>query len=264
MMQKPRVLWLAALLAIAAPAAAHADAIMKMSADSTTFKTFLSPDKLREEIGQDQVIIFRGDQQVLYHISRGTKTYSEMTRDDIVAAKSKLEQMKTQMDLMMKNMPPEKREMMEKMMKEKLPMAASDIKRTVKPTGEKKTIDGYPCAEYLVTTDGGPSSDVWATDITSLGIDPKDLAVLKGFGDFVSGLLPAEYLQDLTKDFENPGPEDVPGFPVLTTVKDASGKEVSHIALGKVVVAAVPAEMFELPEGFQKVASPFGASPSQK
>jgi len=263
-MRKRALAFLAlAALAMLAPAAARADLTMVMKADSISMTSYLTADKLREEIGATQVFIYRGDKQLMWMLNPALSTYSEMTSEDLAATREKLDGMQAQMKEAMKNMPPEQRAMMEKMMKDRMPKAAVEVQRTVKATGETKAVNGYPCAEYIVTTDKG-SSDVWATDPTKLGIDPKDLGVLKGFGEFMSAMSPGAGMRDLTKDFEHPKPDEVPGFPVLMISKDSEGNPIGRFELVKVEKGSLAADKFNLPAGFKKESSPFQMSPYQK
>lgn len=83
----------------------------------------------------------------------------------------------------MKNMPPEKRKAMEKMLGSRVPQGGSnpeacpERKIDVKKTGLQDTIAGYPAVNYEVSVDGKTQTELWITkDITAWKeLDPQKL-----------------------------------------------------------------------------------------
>jgi hypothetical protein len=273
----------AAALAVIAVSAARADLTIQMKADTLSLTTSLTSDKLRLDMGTQESMIYRGDQQLMWMITPATGSYIEMTQEDLQSAgdqaanmQSQLKQMmknmtpdqKKQMEEAMKNMPPEQRKAMEKMLQEpaEKPAVPEKVQRTVKPTGEKKTINGFECAEYTVTSSDGMNADVWTANLKTIGIDPKELAALKGFGDFLSTAMPRGGSLDnsmLFRDYEHPGPDDVPGIPILSIVKQEGGKE-GRFEIVRIDKGTVAADRFNPPEGLKKAESPFGKAPFSK
>jgi hypothetical protein len=87
------------------------------------------------------------------------------------------------MDEAMKDMPPDKRQMVEKMMRSRMaqagakPEACPEPRIEMRKTGQQATIAGYPSLGYEVLADGKKESEVWiAKDITAWKeLDPKKL-----------------------------------------------------------------------------------------
>jgi hypothetical protein len=150
----------------------------------------------------------------------------------------------------MKNLPPEQKAMMEKMMSGKMAHAAT--KRTVTPMHQDKTINGFPCSGYRVTG-SGPEMEIWATDAKNMKLDPKDLNTLKELAEFLTSSFPGmDRMADLVKDFDKPRPDQVPGMPILSIGKGSDGKETFRSEVVKIDRSSVPASTFELPQGFTK------------
>lgn len=245
-------------LALLAPAA-RADLTMEMKQTMGKEKEAVETVRVTEhKIGIDtggQNMVFRGDKKVLWIIDTAKRTYTEM---DEAAAKAMGEQMNSamaQMQEAMKNMPAEQRAQMEKMMAGRM-KAAAPPKQTVKPMGQKKTINGFACAGYTVSSEAG-EAEVWAADPKVLKLDAADMTAFKEFAEFMKSSFPGmERIADLAKDFDNPRADQVPGFPVLSIHKDKSGKEDFRSELVKLAKGSVEASAFELPAGFTKTDMP--------
>ncbi len=237
-------------------ATAQADVTIEMKHNKDPQVIRVAPHAFQTAM-KDGTMIFRGDKKLLWMVNTGDKKYTEMTEEDAKAMGAKLGDAMAQMQEAMKNAPPAQRAMMEKMMKGQM-AGMSPKERTVKPTGESKTINGFDCKGYIVSISDGQATEVWAADPKSLKIDSADLSVLKEFGEFMKAMLPGmDQFTDLIKDYENPGKDQVPGFPVLTIQKDGSGKELWRSELVKVDKGAIPAETFEVPAGFKKEKAKF-------
>jgi hypothetical protein len=157
-----------------------------------------------------------------------------------------------QMEEALKSAPPDQRAMIEKMLKGQM-SAMTPKERTVKPLGEAKTVGGFQCSGYTISTGDGETTEVWAADPKSIKIDPKDLAVLKELGSFMKAMLPGtDQFADLIKDYENPGEGQVPGLPVLSIHRDKAGKEGWRSELVRVESGPIPADRFDVPAGFKK------------
>jgi len=87
------------------------------------------------------------------------------------------------MDEAMKDMPPDKRQMVEKMMRSRMaqsgakPEPCPESRVEMRKTGQQATIAGYTAFSYEVLADGKKESEVWiAKDITAWKeLDPKKL-----------------------------------------------------------------------------------------
>ncbi len=243
---------LAVFLALGAATSARADVTMQIKQNGTLQQLCLKPDRFAASTPEGAVI-FRGDKKILWNVNTLDKTCAEMTEADAKAAGEKVGAAMSQMQESMKNLPPEQRAMMEKMMAGRMPQAAPEP-QTVKATGERKVVNNFACAGYLVTRGDGTTAEVWAADPADVHLDPADLAVFAQFAEFMKALVGGmnlDSMREMVKDYAHPAPGDVPGFAVLTILKDRAGKETGRIELVKVDREPVPAATFEVPAGFK-------------
>jgi len=141
-------------------------------------KNFTMPKKLRHEGGDGQVLIVRIDKEVLYMITPGEKTYSEIPFTELEAfmkgAGAKVNAQAAELEEKMKDMPEEQRQMIEKMMGGRMP-GKKDGKVDVQGPGEKKKISGFTCAKYVASLGGKELLTAWVTkDVKGFDAMKKD------------------------------------------------------------------------------------------
>jgi hypothetical protein len=233
------------VLALAATAGvARSDTTIVTKTNDATQTIQFSAHKLH--IGAPEGgVIFRGDLKLLWMIDPEKKSYAEMTDADMKELAATVKHAMAQM----KNLPPAVAEKI----KGSLP-GAELPKRTVKPMGVNKEINGFPCSGYTVSTEGkSVVSEVWATEPSALKIAAADMVVFKELADFMVATVPGlDAMTDWAKDLEHPMEGQVPGIPVLTIVKDEAGTETPRTELVSAEHVAIAPSVFEAPAGYEK------------
>jgi hypothetical protein len=198
----------------------------------------------------EDAVVIDGDAKKMLMIYPASKSYREMTSADFQNMKQQLAQARTQMAAQLKNMPPEQRKMMEKMM----PGGATDAPALkYESLGKKKKIAGFACEMYRVSIAGRVTSEScmapWSGGlITRAETDQfmklsEDLKQIFDMGMAVPSL-----------DFSK-----IPGMPIEETHFGADGKTVEWTnTLKSITRGAVPATLFQVPAGFSKQAMPTG------
>jgi hypothetical protein len=161
-----------------------------------------------------------------------TQTFAEM--------RQQAEAMKAAMQKRMESMPPQAREMMDKMgMGPEAPVS-------VKSTGKSEKIAGYEAKEY--TIEGGPmTASVWATDALT---SPGGAKAQEAMGKMMAGVPGSKFAQAFGQ---------VKGVPLRTTIRSAAGGAHGFGSTTEVVEVSektAPAGVMEVPAGFKKVAAP--------
>ena len=198
---------------------------------------WITQDKIRSDDSKQSVIL-RLDQNKMYMLNHEEKTYAELPLDFGEVLDS---QMKEAMEG--EDMDAEQKESMMKMMQ-----GMSEMKVTIKPTGETKKIGDWNCQKYIQTMETmmGPStSEIWATEDLKMDHDlySKFMATMSGQGMF------GNIMTDMIKEMKK-----IKGVPVLTVssvnMMGASIKSTQELIEFKEGTA--PAGIFDLPKGYKK------------
>lgn len=254
----------AGLLAVSASAADGVLLVQKVTINGgapQTHQIQIEAHRMRVETagsaGASQVFVFDGTREVMLMIDDAKKTYSEITKADVDALSGQMAGAMSQMQEMIKNMPPEQRAKMEAAMKGRgLPGAApatAASKVQYKKTGTD-TVGKWTCDKYEGYTDGKKTQDLCTVDPKALGFNVTDFAVTKDLQAFFQKLMPAN-----ASEVFHIGTMEEQGFsgvPVRSTMTTASGSVTSEIT--DVHHQAFTDATFQAPAGYQKQASPFG------
>ena len=203
-------------------------------------------------------VIYRGDRQEILLINDGDHTWRAMDKATMINLGQQInpamEQMQKQMEQALKNMPPERRAMMEKMFARQgvgPGMMAGKIDMQVKKTGETQTINGYPCVKYETWQNDRKVAEHWVTDWKRIPGTQEAQAVFQdmaafsrdvGKGAFKGSGGPTSFLESMGK---------IEGYPVLTRIF-SDGRIVTESRLTAVKEKQVSVEEFEPPKDYVK------------
>jgi len=217
-------------------------------------KIFIDKDRLRVEtlgLHENMVIIFRNDKNLFWMVDMDKEEYRELTKEDLKKMKAKIDESMKMMQEQMKNLPPEQRKMMEKMMP-----ANMSTQKPEKPVFTKKAsgvkIKQWNCSHFEGMVDGVKKQEVWTVDWSQIGIDAKEMKALSGMGEFFESISPemADLFSFGDKDAEKKG--GFSGMPVKTIDYD-EGKKTSVFELNKIENKSFESTVFNIPAGFEKV-----------
>jgi len=213
----------------------------------------LEKDKLRIDMHdeKDMTLIYRQDKDVFWNIDRMAKTYTEMTSEDLQEIGEAMDEARKKMAEKMRDLPPEQKAMMEKMMGNLLPGASKPKVTFQKEKGSGK-VSQWSCENWGSYIDGVKKADHCVAGFKSVGVAEEDFAVFKDMAKFLGKLGPA--YQGMLEQGMSLG--DMGGVPVLTTTFDDEGKAESRITLLSVKRQDVGTEKFDLPSGYKKNATP--------
>ena len=146
--------------------------------EKTKQKVFYKPGMIKViDLGEDGVTIIRMDKELVWDIDMEDSMYTEMTFAEMEKmseeGKQQMARARAEMEEQMKDMSPEERAMMEKMMGSKMSkMLGGDDdagELSLKRTGKKEKISGHECQQVVVTIDDDPFVEMWVTDKYELG-----------------------------------------------------------------------------------------------
>lgn len=202
--------------------------------------------------GERQTIIFDGTKQVMWIVNHDKKTYSELTKADVDRIGGQVAGAMAQMQEQLKNMPPEQRAMVEKMMQGRgmAGMGAPPTRKTTyRPAGTDK-VGKWACSKYDGYQDGQKTSEVCAVAPEALGFAVADFEISRQLGDFLGKLMPQT--SDQVFRVGSAAEQGFSGVPVRRVF--SVGQAQTTVELTDVTRQSFPASTFEVPAGFQKEA----------
>ena len=228
------------------------------SQQSATTKLRVESDRIRIEMdgdGRSDVMIFRGDRQVMWMIDHKAKVYREMTKADIGRLGNRASEIRAMMQEQLKNMPPERRQMGEKMMKSKMSGmggAPQPAKTEYTKVASGQEVNQWTCDKYEGIREGQKRREVWTAAPGQLGLDMSDFKVMQQMGEFFKGF----------SQFGNEAPfrvgseaaqqeKDYTGVPVRQIFYQG-GRPISKTEIKEVRREDFDASLFEIPEGYKK------------
>ena len=204
-------------------------------------------------------MIFRGDRREMVYVDHEHKTYTVIDETAIGQVAGHLSQAERMMQEALKNVPADKRAMVEQMMKQKLPQAQAAPERPkseLKKTSERADKNGYPCVKYEVLRDGRKIRELWVTDWSNVEGGSEVVGAFEDMADFFSDLM------DSMPNFGDKGPggdpafehmREIGGFPVVTReFDDYDGSLEGESTLRSARRQTLDPDAFEPPAGYKR------------
>jgi hypothetical protein len=208
--------------------------------------------------GVASVVIFDGTRETFFMIDERSKSYREMTKEDLEGMMSQVSGMMAQMREQLANMPPGQRQALEKMMAGHMAGAASPAQQTTvyKKARSGEKVGQWTCDLYEGRREGEKRWDVCTVSPDALGLTAADFAVLQDLASFFRSM--AAQLGDMFAvgtQAADQQPDLFAGVPVLR-VAYRDGKPGDRYVLSEVRRGALDAALFQVPAGYKKEAMP--------
>lgn len=234
-----------------------------VSSDSGTVQAFVEGKNLKMLISSgdnldSNEMIFRGESREMVVVDHDDRSYMVIDEAMISSIGEQLSGVEAQMLEALKNVPPEQRAMMEKMMKGRMPpQAASPVRARVElqRTGESGDKNGYPCVKYEATLNGRTVREMWVTPWDNVEGGDEAAEAFEEMAEFF-----AEMRDSMPKfggdEDENDNPfesmKEMNGFPVLSYEIAADGSISSESALNSSTRRTLDPDEFEPPSGYKR------------
>lgn len=202
-------------------------------------------------------VIYRGDQREMIAVDHQDQSYTVIDQAAIQQIAGQVKSAMGQMQEMLKDVPEDKRRMIEEMMKQRgqQPPSAERRATELRKTGEYGDLNGYPCVKYEVLRDGRKVRELWVTDWSHVEGGREVVGTFEDMADFFKELM------DSIPDFGQGGPAGDPafehlrelgGFPVVTREFDDDGSLESESTLRSTRRRTIDPEEFEPPAGYKR------------
>ena len=181
-------------------------------------------------------LIYKGDVDELTAIDHQSKQYyviDQETMDQMIGQVSGAMQ---QMEAALAELPPEQREMAERMMKQRMPQMQPQVQaQTLQKTGETETVNGYECEMYDVMENTRKTRDMCVAPWGSIEGGVEFAEVMVEMADFFEAMRKgfskggADLMGSRSEVFSHM--RDIKGFPVRSRGYNTAGKLVNESVL---------------------------------
>ena len=156
----------------------------------TTDTIMLDANRMRLETDNGTVVMFLtdGGRNRMVMLNKEKKTYQEIDEQTMKQMAEQMSGMTAQMEAAMKNMPPEQRAMMEKMMKGKMPQAGAAPVKTVYTAKGSGSVNGFGCTKYEGMRGAEKIADLCAGVPAQLKLSASDMQIFEKMREFSSSL----------------------------------------------------------------------------
>jgi hypothetical protein len=213
----------------------------------------IAKDRMRAEVsgpaGATQVVIFDATKQVIDIVNVERKTYTEMTKADLDNMAAQAQQMMSQVQATMANLPPAQRAQIEAMMAARgMGAGASAVPAKIeyRKTGTDH-VAKWNCDKYDVYRGPQKTSEVCTVSPAVLGLAAGDIDVMRQLGQFFKQIAAqASTMFDLGQA-NDPGFIGVPVRSVMTVAGQPITTELTDVSH-----QTFADSLFVVPDGFQK------------
>lgn len=250
-----------ALFTQAAPAGTMLETVnrdLSSRGGTTTIHTWAQNGMMRVETQADQMarrsaMIFKDD--TIYAINHQDKSYYAMDRESMKRVSEQLNPALQMLQERMKDMTPEQRAQMEKMMGGRLPpgMGEAEKKTEIKRTTRTDEVSGYGCTYVQVLEDGVLTDEMCVAPGKSIKGSDELMSTATRMAELMREMMStmnAPWLKQMAErqlqNFAALG-----GIPVLSRHFEA-GSPQSETTLTSIRVEALAASMFEVPAGYTR------------
>lgn len=199
-----------------------------------------------------QAIYYDHAKRTAYIVDSQKGTSFEMNEESAKRMGAQLGEAQRMMEQKMKELPPDKRAMVEQMMKEQggAPPAGGRKPLKFAASGSGK-VGAWPCNRYAATGDGR-TVEVCSTEAAAIGIPAEDVAVFEGFLDLSEKMAG----EAAASGGLGAGPER--GFPGLPLERSESrgGKVTDRFVIETIKQEAMTPTAMQVPAGLKAVTPP--------
>jgi hypothetical protein len=147
--------------------------------------------RLDSDDGKSVMFLTDGGRNRMVMLDKNKNQYQEIDEQTMKEMAQQMSGVMAQMEAQMKNMPPEQRAMMEKMMKGKMPQAAASAPKTVYTAKGSGSVNGFSCTKYEGVRGSEKEAEVCAALGAQLKLTPSDLQIFEKMKQFSASLTSA-------------------------------------------------------------------------
>lgn len=254
----PVLRMMTAAVLLSATATAFADTTLTTSNEfgetGSTDTVHIADGMVRVDNNQGGYMLFDSDARTMTMVEPENQSYMVMTEESLRSMGNAVQQAMQQLESQMANMPPEQRERMRSMMKERMGGMMDAGGQAARPeivnTGETRNVAGYECRVVRIMVDGASTGSACMTDFDTLGIPDEDQATIEAMMEF-SLALTEQFGEMMPAHMKAMAAE---GYPVEFE-SQAGGTRIKG-SLKAVETEPLAGELFSVPDNYRQRSLP--------
>ena len=227
------------------------------SSDKGMNRMMVSGDQVRME-SRGRVMLFDASAREMTVLMPSERKYQVMTEQDVRKLGQQMEQMRSQMEQQLQNVPEEQRAQMRKQMQSMMPGMGEQPEIRVEATGGSATVAGASCRQARVLRDGQPAHEVCVAEPGALGIPAEDFDTIMsmfGFFEDIAGAMGGGNADIGAREMRQMMNE-LGGMPARAkAVQGGSAWKISSVE-----TRSIDAGQFQVPSGYEEARSFGGMS----
>lgn len=207
---------------------------------TTTREILIDADRLRMGDGTNTVLFLTKGGSRLVIIDKARNQYRELDQATVEQMTQTMQGAMAQMQAQMKNMTPEQRAAMERIMGAVVNPPGTPVVTTTYTAKGSNTVNGFRCTNYEGLRAGAKTSEICAAAPADLKLSAADFQVFQKLQEFAASLLSAVENSPMASlvPIDTIAPKGVNGYPVQMTTF-ANGKATARQSLKSVADATV-------------------------
>lgn len=229
--------------------------------EQTILRASVQNMDLRMQVDSSSDMIFRGSKGEMLMIDHSEKSYVVIDNAMMDSLGNQMSAIEAQMQEALKDVPAEQRAMMEQMMKQHMPKAATEPQKPMvelKKTGERAEKNGYDTEKYVMFVAGTKTQEMWIADWDDVEGGDEAAVAFKEMAAFFSGL------RDALPSFAQSGVDEsvfeylneLDGFPVVTVSYGSNGAKSNESVLRSSKSVSIASSEFDAPAGYARQRMP--------
>lgn len=186
-------------------------------------------DRMKMEVGDNVVMFLTAGGNRIVMIDKANNEFREMDQATMEAMGQQLSNVMSQVDSLLKNLPPAQREQVEGLLKGKTASGAPAIEPVVFASRGSATVSGFRCTKYEGTRSGEKVLELCASNLSDVKMGAQEFQVLEKMREFTTSMMQAVKSTPLAGMLESTGitQAGIDGYPVQS-LNFENGKPVSR------------------------------------
>lgn len=198
----PTLAYVIASTALLAVGAAAADTTLIYDQGADAFKVRIRPGEVRIDDNSDRWQLYRreagADSGAIFSVAPAQDTYVRMDADTAGRIKTRMAELRAQMERELAKLPPAQREIARAALAEQLPsLKQGKVNVELRTTGDTDRVAGIECKVVQVLRDGAPQETLCLAEPAALGMSAEEFATVEAMFALMQTMLAGTGLESV-------------------------------------------------------------------